>query len=61
MSNPTNLAAETAKVADNGTGDTKLLQNADRAAFQSISGAYVQAEIEALRDALITAGIMKAS
>lgn len=61
MPNPTNLAAETAKALDNGTGNSKLLQNADRVAFQTISGTYTQAEVVALRDALIAAGIMKAS
>lgn len=72
-SNPTNLAAETAKVVDDGTGNTKLLQNSDRAAFVAdVAGAAganpTQAEyavavaaINSLKTALVTAGIMKAS
>lgn len=59
--NPSNLPAVTAKRLDNGSGDTKLLQPDDQVAFQAISGAYAQAEVEALRDALVAAGIMKAS
>lgn len=31
LANPSNLTAETAKVVDNGSGNSKLLQTADRA------------------------------
>lgn len=73
LANPSNLPAETAKVVDNGTDNTKLLQNDARADFVAdVAGAAgaqpTQAEyavavaaINDLKTALVTAGIMKAS
>ena len=58
---PSNIPAVARKVVDNGTGDFKLLQDDARVEFQSISGSPSQAEVEALRDALVAAGIMKSS
>lgn len=45
---------------DKGNG-AKLLQPDNQVAYQAIGAAYVQAEVTALRNALVTAGIMKAS
>lgn len=45
---------------DRGSG-AKLLQPDNQVAFQAIGAAYAQAEVTALRDALVTAGIMKSS
>lgn len=59
--NPSNLAAQTRKKVSNGTGNFELLQSDEQVDFQSISGTYSQSEIEAIRDALVTAGIMKPS
>jgi stage V sporulation protein SpoVS len=62
MANPTNLTALPAKqTADNGGEFAALLQPKHRVAFQAIGAAYAQAEVTALRDALVTVGIMKAS
>jgi hypothetical protein len=73
IANPSNLPAETPKVVDNGSGDTKLLQNDARVAFVAnvavAAGAnptkaeydVAVAAINSLKTALVTAGIMKAS
>lgn len=61
-SNPTGLNALTPKVTgDNGGEFGGLLQPIHQVAFRSIGATYVQAEVTALRDALIAAGIMRAS
>lgn len=60
--NPTNLAALTPKVTgDNGGAFGALLQPKHQAAFQAVGAAYSQAEVTAIRNALVAAGIMKAS
>lgn len=60
--NPTNKAALTAKVtADNGGDFDALLQPANQAAFVAIAATPTQANVEALRAAMIAAGIMRPS
>lgn len=60
--NPTGLAALPAKqTADNGGEFAGLLQPKHRAAFTTVSASPSQAEVTAIRDALVAAGIMKSS
>lgn len=60
--NPSNKKALDPKVtADNGGDFAGLMQPNHKVAFQAIGAAFSQAEVTALRDALIVAGIMKSS
>lgn len=60
--NPTNLAALTPKVTgDNGGAFGALLQPKRQAAYTAVSNPPTQAEVTAIRNALVAAGIMKAS
>ena len=60
--NPTNLAALPAKqTADNGGDFAGLLQPKHRVAFTAVSATPTQAEVTAIRNALVAAGIMKSS
>lgn len=58
---PTNLPALTAKHAENGGEFGGLLQPKNRRPYTVISATPTQAEVTAIRDALIAAGIMKSS
>lgn len=60
--NPTNLTALTPKVtADNGGPFGGLLQPSHQSAYTSVSASPTQAEVTALRTAIVSAGIMKAA
>lgn len=62
IKNPNNLTALDPKVtADNGGDFEGLLQPKHQAPFTAVGAAYAQAEVTAIRDALVAAGIMKAS
>lgn len=54
-------ALEPKVTADNGGDFDALLQPKHQAAYTAVGAAYSQAEVTAIRDALVNAGIMKAS
>lgn len=59
--NPSNIPANALKRVSNGTGNFKLLQDDEQAAFTAVSDPPTQAQVTAIRNALVAAGIMKAS
>lgn len=61
--NPSNIPANTLKRVSNGTGDFKLLQDDEQVAFVAnpTDLATALTAIIAIRNALVTAGIMRAS